>query len=360
MSKASKITVVGGNIYDMYGDMSSVVSKIAKEFARLGNYVRELNGPQRMGVPDISSSDLTLWMPNIPNTFEKNYPKKQKGSCLICSKLMHGKVTRADAVSRIFRMNANAVIAIYPSKNSMEGGYWYEFEVIDALGNIWCDKTEDIPTLVMSVMRFHEWSSSQKRVSIDTPYIPSEEFLALNRQLATKVQNSMGGRFFGNSSTRCMKLFPSLKIEAPPTPSENIFLFSARDTDKEHLKADDFVSIECFGPDKYINLGQKKSSVDTPVQLGVYKLRYLINYMIHGHAFIKDAPTTKDYFPCGDMRELNGILEITSARVPIFTINLKQHGFLIGARSLPDLQKVIETSEIIPLDLFREQRKFLS
>ena len=52
-------------------------------------------------------------MPNIDNEEEKQYPIKKKGSVLICSKVMREGYKPIDAISRIFKMQGNAVIAIY-------------------------------------------------------------------------------------------------------------------------------------------------------------------------------------------------------------------------------------------------------
>ncbi len=61
----------------------------------------------------INGFDLTIWMPNISNEEPKDYPKKDKGSVLICSKVMRNGYTHIDSVSRIFKMHGHAVIEIY-------------------------------------------------------------------------------------------------------------------------------------------------------------------------------------------------------------------------------------------------------
>jgi hypothetical protein len=76
--------------------------------------------------------------------------------------------------------------------------------------------------------------------------------------------------------------------------------------------------------------------------------------MIHGHEYISDIidmdfinnieiPTTKDYFPCGDLRELSQILQITKGSSGI--MNLINHGFLIYSNNLHTLYKLVNTCQ---------------
>ena len=63
--------------------------------------------------------------------------------------------------------------------------------------------------------------------------------------------------------------------------------------------------------------------------------------MIHGHMFIKGVPTTKNYFPCGDLRE---VFEIESLfKQGHTTINLKNHGFLIASNNLHEMDMIVNS-----------------
>ena len=68
--------------------------------------------------------------------------------------------------------------------------------------------------------------------------------------------------------------------------------------------------------------------------------------MIHGHANLSHTPTTKDYYPCGDMREYNAIIGEFKDRNYLhtsgFAMNLKNHGFIICASSLEMLKFMIK------------------
>jgi hypothetical protein len=187
--------------------------------------------------------------------------------------------------------------------------------------------------LAIRIKALTKWTRNSVRVSIERdPWLaplegikPDPKLIEINRVLALKVASECGNRFFGNVSTRCTKLFPSMKKDTQ-------VLVSARNTNKETLTADDFVLVS---GDVYY--GDKKPSVDTPLQLEIYKRFPDIRYMIHGHAFVQGAQATEKYFPCGDMRELGEVVDflIRGQRI----INLKRHGFLIVASSLVELKR---------------------
>lgn len=62
--------------------------------------------------------------------------------------------------------------------------------------------------------------------------------------------------------------------------------------------------------DKIYYCGDNKPSVDTPIQIRMYDKLPNINYMIHSHCYIKNAPYTKNALPCGAIEEVDEILNI--------------------------------------------------
>jgi hypothetical protein len=321
-----KNIVVGGNPGEK---VSTIVSLIAREIGAI-----EANGI----IPNsLKGFDLTVWMPNIDNSKEKVYPVKDKGSVLICSKVMREGYTRIDSVSRIFKMHANAVIEIYKKSNRVY------FQLVDALGNTWGPKTDDIKILCKNIKDLYEWTKGSKRISLERvgeyPMFPFtmnkslvEDFIVINNRLAQKCAAGCGNRYFGNYSTRCTKLFPSMRINRI-----DYFLFSPRNTDKRYVTFSDLVTVNDMG--QYFG---RKPSVDTPIQLEIYKNFKNINFMIHGHAYIKNAPFTNKYFPCGDLREVDEICRLANRGFK--TINLRKHGFIIMAEKLEDFDKPIPFS----------------
>lgn len=91
--------------------------------------------------------------------------------------------------------------------------------------------------------------------------------------------------------------------------------------------------------------GNRKPSVDTPVQVAIYQNFPNVRYMIHGHAFISSTPLTRNYYPCGDMHEVLEIFKLFHRNQ--YVINLMNHGFLIAGTSLADLAEKVEKSELL-------------
>jgi hypothetical protein len=161
-----RLTVVGGKFDNNGGKSSSVVNKIFSEF--VNNYKRFenlelINGGDFIDFCDddfnTQRSDLVLWFADFDNSFAKNYPKKKTGSVLIISKLMHEGVTRGDAVGRIFKTGANAVLCIFPRKSISDPEKTvFDFELIDALNNTWFEGYS-IEELCKAIYRLYDWAS---------------------------------------------------------------------------------------------------------------------------------------------------------------------------------------------------------
>jgi len=324
-----KVLIVGGD----FGikKESGVIRKLSERFTDSTT----INGGELSDLPKELNSDLILWMPNISNEEQKHYPRKSTGNVLICSKVMREGYKKIDAVSRIFKMQGNAVIAIHKEDNR------FIFNLIDALGNSWyCG--DSIETLVDSIDDFYNFTISAVRIksnrsSLDNPPVDSltYQFIEINKNLSEYIQTSCGERFFGNLSTRCQKLFPSMR--------SNGMLVSPRNVDKSSLTADDMVY--CYKEnDELYYTGGRKPSVDAPIQIEIYNKCPNVNYMIHGHAFIKGAKFTSTYYLCGDLRESEEVIKIIGDNNFGF-INLKNHGFLIYADSLSTLTQIIKKSE---------------
>ncbi|MHA2063031.1 MAG: class II aldolase/adducin family protein [Candidatus Thorarchaeota archaeon] len=306
---------------------------------------------------EIKGQDLTVWMPDFPNENRKSYPVKDIGSVLICSKVMREGYNDFDAVSRIFWMGANAVIAIYKDdpKNMT-------FKLIDALGNVWAE-TSDIVILVGYILDFFRWVKGSMRRSLSREpldRVPAgmtffflrhrdsvDRLIEINNRLAGKVVSSVGGRFFGNLSTRCVKLFPTSRA------LEGTFLVSPRNIDKSELLSENMVICSVRFPENIppsgINggwnyYGNVKPSVDTPIQLALYEKFPEIMCMIHGHAYLRGAPYTGKYVPCGDMREVIQICRVWDGTPK--SLNIKKHGFLIVAGSLDELEEIVSDADI--------------
>lgn len=329
-----KTLIIGGDFGDT-PKQSDIINRIANS-----NYFSRpiINGGKISDLPTNLNADLTIWMPNIINE-EEYYPTKNIGCVLIVSKVMNENSTDLDAVNRILEMSGNAVIAIYNESNNVR------FRLLDSLGNEWYNGI-DIPNLCDKIYTFYDFiknaircKSTQIQVERPTPNPDIIEFIDINKQLSEFIQTSCGEYFFGNISIRYTKSFSTL----------NVSMFSSpRNIDKNHINIDDMVYCENNEIDvSYI--GDKKPSIESPIQLNIYKKCKNVNYMIHGHAFIEDddkATETKQNFLCGDLREAGDIIKIIETRknfadLNYGAINLKKHGFLLYADNLNNLQNLI-------------------
>ncbi len=349
------LRVIGGNFSDIVQERStsSVVTKLhielttilIKRYGMIGSYstnggfIRRLKKESRD-----ATTDITVWMPNVSNKVEKIYPTKPKGGILICSKVLRQHRTIYDAVGRIFKMHGNAVIAIDKSGTS------FRFILLDALGNVWVD-THMISRLVIGIYKFYEWSQKTERIGSSFSLLNDklskstkknlEHFCKLNTLVANKVENGNTNRYFGNCSTRCSLMFPSHRCG----PSNKI-LVSKRNSNKERLEPSDMLITNMDDAEKWVLYqGSKdiKPSVDTPIQLQLYKQFPHINYMIHGHAYIDGAPWSDNYYACGDLREVNSVaLHIN--RTSAGAVNLRNHGFLIYAKTITEMRALVNQS----------------
>lgn len=342
-----KTIIVGGNFGETPKE-SKIINTLGDLFANSD----VLNGGTLDDIVnvDLSPYDLVLWFPNMSNEIEKIYPRKKQGAVLVCSKVMREGYTDADAISRIFRMGANAVTAITTTEKP------FKFKLMDALGNAWVD-TDDLVLLgveICSLFYFTKESIRFNSKSVEGDKVELsflEDFVDLNKKVADKSE-AMGGRYFGNCSTRCEKLFPSTRI------TDGKIVVSKRNVDKSRLTTDDLV-ICSLNDDSVIEYyGEAKPSVDTPIQISLYHRFPEIKYMIHGHYFIKEGIMTDDYFPCGDMREYKGLKDtiLKNKYEDTFIgyngiINLKNHGFLLYAESLDMLKELVDGSTFIKKEL---------
>jgi ribulose-5-phosphate 4-epimerase/fuculose-1-phosphate aldolase len=345
------VKIVGGN-FGLYPKTSGVITKLASFFENPS----VVNGGSIASLPQrLDNFDLVVWMPNIDNEEAKHYPLKRNGTVLICSKIMREGYKHIDALSRIFSMHGNAVIEIDTVCEK-----YFMFTFIDALGNIWYQGSS-LEKLVYSIFDFYDFTKSAVRIPTrksgpwnkDCTVLDSAQedelnkLLEINSALQSQIMKQCGTRFFGNVSTRCQQLFPSMR-------SDTIFV-SPRNSDKESLEAKDMVKcrFDCDDADRstFVSFfNGDKPSIDAAIQLQVYEIKTKVNYMIHGHATLVNKKysfwtgITENYRLCGDFREAYEIL-IATHGVDHGILTLKNHGFLVFAENLDQISEVIKEAE---------------
>lgn len=156
----------------------------------------------------------------------------------------------------------------------------------------------------------------------------------LGEQFTEYVEAVNPDRFMGNASTRCCHGFPSARSD-----NGTVFM-SRRNVDKTIISSDEFVEVtNDASSGNTLYFGDQKPSVDSPVQLRLYERYPNVNYIVHGHVYVKGAPFTDACIPCGFLEELEEIANkfpdmLRRALVSTagnFVINLRGHGCLILA-----------------------------
>lgn len=153
-------------------------------------------------------------------------------------------------------------------------------------------------------------------------------------------------RFFGNAAFRCERGFPSFKASTK-IGDEKIVFVSGRNMDKRFIDKESFVPVE-MGHLPVAYYGDKKPSVDTPIQLRMYWHFKNIKYMIHSHVYVEGAPTTLRVIPCGSLEEYDDIVEVVPDEDTKFiAVNLRGHGSLVMAKNVKDLEGI----KYVPMDV---------
>ena len=309
--------------------------------------------------------DIVIWWANVPNELPKirNVKDINYKTILISSKRnINNKYSFQDLLQRLFLLKSNLTIEFSNNENK------YNMKLFDSLGNLWYDGLDieecskallDRLKFIKSITRESTISSEENIGSLScffnmfkqeiyksehNPIIPiKKEFLNIVRDYAYKfaeatLQTKDVKRFLGNASFRCPKGFPSFR--------EGKYIFvSKRNVNKEFIGIDEFVPVYLEN-EKIYYCGDNKPSVDTPIQVRMYNLLPNINYMIHSHCYIKDAPFTKNALPCGAVEEVDEILELlkdyynNDFNKDLYLINLVGHGSIMMSNNPEQLKNI--------------------
>lgn len=373
----SKILFVGGN-WDLNGGKKS---KIIDEFAKYLPNATIYNGGDYNDLNKILEScinyDVVIWWANVPNELPKirNVKDINYKTMLVSSKRnVDNKYSFQDLLQRSFALKSNLTIEFRKNENK------YKMKLFDPLGNVWyegldieeCSKALlDRLAFIKSITRESTVSSEENigalawffnmfkeeiYKSTDNPIIPiKKEFLNIVRDYATKFaeatfQTKDVKRFLGNASFRCPKGFPSFR------DGKYIFV-SKRNVNKEYIGIEEFVPVYLENGKIYY-CGSNKPSVDTPIQVRMYNLLPNINYMIHSHCYIEDAPFTQKALPCGAVEEVDEIRELlkdyydNDFNKDFYLINLVGHGSIMMSNTPEQLRNVAMVGRQLPEDMY--------
>lgn len=333
----NNVLIVGGDFNNFGGRSSGYVTKLSTGITDKGYNCQVINGGAFADLQALYNTnalnevDFVVWMPNIPNDYPKLCDVKNINPklILITSKRNNSEYSYKELVSRALAKKANLMLVVNSeNKNNIVT------EIIDPLGNSFgkSNKIDDVVSILVNRMQFLR---GMERKSTEGHCI-EEAFLDIVRNSGKIFHNLMGidtARFLGNSSFRCIYGFPSQRI------GTEMILVSKRNVSKDSISKDDFILTWMDGENKVHYIGDVKPSVDTPVQLSVYKRFPEINYMIHSHCYVENAPFTKSRIPCGAMQEAEEIGRIYT-ETGKSVINLLGHGSIVLAKTLKDFTSV--------------------
>ena len=376
----SKILFVGGS-WDLNGGKKS---KIVDEFAKHLPNATVYNGGDYNDLNKILESctnyDTVIWWANVPNELPKirNVKDINYKAMLVSSKRnVDNKYSFQDLLQRSFALKSNLTVEF--SKNDNK----YNMKLFDPLGNVWyegldieeCSKALlDRLAFIKSITRestvsseenigalawFFNMFKEEMYKSDNNPEIPiKKEFLSIVRDYAykfaeTTFQSKDVKRFLGNASFRCPKGFPSFR--------EGKYIFvSKRNVNKEFIGIDEFVPVY-LKDGKIYYCGDNKPSVDTPIQVRMYNLLPNINYMIHSHCYIEDAPFTEKALPCGAVEEVDEISELlkdyygNDFNRDFYLINLLGHGSIMMSNNPEQLKNINMVGRKLPEDMYSKK-----
>ena len=386
-----KYLLLGGTFDDNGGKSSKIVSSIGNAITSRFNHgdsLTVMNGGDYSKLKDIievelakEKYDVVFWFPNVDNSKEKirNVKDFLPTTMLVTSKRNENKkYTFLDLEQKALAAKANLLLefAVDTASNHIT------FNVMDPLGNLWYsgDDISEATNYMLNrldyLMTITRQPTIHSDIDIKIPFnwyfsaiedaehsdkevkIPNkDEFIDVVHKYADVFHTIMFHetsdvkRFLGNCSTRlpnefrCPKGFPSFR--------EKDYVFvSRRNVNKESIDMDQFVPV--YAEDnKLYYCGDHKPSVDAPVQVKLYKELPNINYIIHSHCYIKNAPFTSNPIPCGALEEEPEVLglidkEFNSRELNRYAINLLGHGSLIMGSTVDDLKNVEYIARQLP------------
>ncbi len=158
------------------------------------------------------------------------------------------------------------------------------------------------------------------------------EFCEIIRDVSKYTENQVDGRYCGNASARGY--------------SQDM-LITRSNTSKNTLQPNDFVVST-----------SSLASTDSNIHKKIYDEFPNINYIIHGHAYlsmkmgtsmgdIELVQITKRKYKCGSSKVVKEIKKISKYTVnsgvsSFFMINIKKHGFIIGANNVEFLKLIFD------------------
>lgn len=360
-----KLLCVGGNFDTKNGRPSSLIKKMCdiietdNEIALTIHNGGNIENLRKDILPSVKDFDMVMWFPNVSNdeVKERNVKAINPKTILITSKRNdNSKYSFAELIHRALFIKANLTIEFSKTENDK-----FNMMVFDPLGTMYYNGT-DIKEMTASLLKRAKKLTTFTRVpttkvqSDEIPEVPNEtEFFDFAHNCADIFHNLIRpaegtARFLGNMSFRCQNGFPSFRGK------DNIIYVSRRNVNKTDIEASSFVPTYLDENSSVMYYGNNKPSVDTPVQLRLYKALPWVNYMLHAHCYVQPSPdikecaiyTTSQPIPCGAVEEVEEILstirandDISEENAPrLIAVNLIGHGCTLMSKDIEILKKL--------------------
>ena len=366
----TQMLIVGGTFDHSGGRPSGLVRSIDKGIREKtsfdvttvnGGWVEDLHNEI---LPSVLGFDVVLWFANVSNDEVKLRDVKSiNPKCILITSKRNddGKYTFAELISRALAIKANLTIEFSKDPDGL-----FNMMLFDPLGNVFYDgfMVDEMCTKLLDrakqLLMFTRMPSVQD--TGEAPAVPEEtDFFNFAHNCADIFHNLIRPakgteRFLGNMSFRCQNGFPSFRGE------NGIIYVSRRNVDKSDIGAASFVPTYLDEESRTRYFGEAKPSVDTPVQLRLYRLFPWANYMIHAHCYvdttgINDAMMirTKNPVPCGALEEVEEIYSILPKLITdapgavtmfnknaprLLAINLVGHGCILIAKDIEILKEL--------------------
>ncbi|MBI5065938.1 class II aldolase/adducin family protein [Candidatus Woesearchaeota archaeon] len=345
-----KTLYIAGKFDDNNGRPSKIAAQIYEQVKT--EEMQYINGGSFSDLEKILESvtdfKLIYWFADVDNEkpkLIKEIKEKNKECILVTSKRNNGEYSFADLIYRALDNKSNLFVEFSQLNDRYRG------RVADPLGNVFLDYSKDFNLVgkalkkrTQELLNFSRVQSEQVNGEIKTPN--ETEFFTLVKNYATKFHELIHAhpeavnRFFGNASFRCENGFPSFR-------KDKIIFVSKRNVDKREISALSFVPVKIELPVQY--QGENKPSVDTPIQVKLYEHYNNVNYMLHAHVYVKDAPFTDNIVPCGALEEFDEVVKLFPNKTKTnFAVNLRGHGSLVLANNLAKLENIQYFPRMIP------------
>jgi hypothetical protein len=352
-----RVLLVGGD-FSENPRPSGYVRKLHEELSKLGLFQIMYHNGGSIAVLEgyvqkANDFDIIMWFANVPNTYTKSVnliKGVNPNVILVTSKNnMEGIYSYPQIVSRMLATKAN--LSLVFTKASEDGKV--QCTVLDPLANAYAlnelDVSKVASTLAQRAIELHSFvrvGSVQSGEHVVAPI--NESFFNIARSFAelfhSLIHAGETDRYLGNLSFRCTRGFPTFK-------HEDLIYVSRRNIDKRSIGRDGFVAVT---PElvngKVSYYGDAKPSVDTPVQIELYKKYPSIKYMLHSHVYITGGIFTKEKIPCGAVEEVDSICQVLPPGEDVMyaSINLLGHGSIVMANSLTYFDQISYYGRDIP------------